>query len=177
MKYFDSGLMPEEMRNRIIREKKTTVYELVRNPKLYPLSKYLDYSDLALSRKQQNLERLTSGLSDDDPVIRYWSVVGLLLLEKQAKPAIPNLKKVLNDQDEIPALAAWAIFKAGSENFATKWMLEEILANPENKMLANVLDWMDRASFSILAKIPENKLPKRGLLKDIVNRYKMRTLN
>ena len=177
MKYFDSGLMPEEMRNRVIREKNTTVYEFVRNPKLYPLAKYLDYSDLALSRKNKNLKTLASGLSDDDPVIRYWSVVGLLLLEKQAKPAIPNLKKALNDQDEIPALAAWAIFKGGSENFATKWMLEEILANPENKMLANVLDWMDQASFSILAKIPENKLPKRGLLKDIVNRYKVRTLN
>ena len=139
--------MPEEMRNRIIKEKKTTVYELVRDPNLYPLDKYLDYSDLALSRKKQNLKRLTSGLSDDDPVIRYWSVVGLLLLEKQAKPAIPNLKKTLDDQDEIPALAAWAIFKAGSENFATKWMLDKILENPENKMLANVLDWMDQGSF------------------------------
>ena len=98
-------------------------------------------------------------------------------MEKQAKPAIPNLKKTLDDQDEIPALAAWAIFKAGSENFATKWMLNEILANPEDKMLANVLDWMDQGSFAILAKIPENKLQKRGLLKDIVNRYKVRTLN
>ena len=110
-------------------------------------------------------------------MIRYWSVVGLLLLEQQAKPAIPNLKGVLDDQDEIPALAAWAIFKAGAEKFAIKWMLIEILENPENNMLANVLDWMDQESFSILAQIPGNKLPKRGLLKDVVNRYKTRTLN
>ena len=177
LKYFDSGLIPEEMRNRIIRERKTTVYAFVRDPKLYPLAKYLDYADFSLERKKKNLNTLTNGLSDNDPVIRYWSVVGLLLLEKQAKPAIPNLKKVLDDQDEIPALAAWAIFKAGSEKFASKWMLDEILENPEHKMLANVLDWMDQGSFSILAQIPGDKLPKRGLLKDVVNRYQARALN
>ena len=56
-------------------------------------------------------------------------------------------------------------------------MIDEILENPDNKMLANVLDWMDQASFSILAQIPDDKLPKRGLIKDVVNRYKIRVLN
>ncbi len=128
-------------------------------------------------RKKKNLNTLTNGLSDDDPVIRYWSVVGLLLLEKTAKPAISTLKKVLDDQDEIPPLAAWAIYKAGSENFAKQWMLKEILQNPGNKMLANVFDWMGKESFSILTQIPEDKLSKRGLLKDVANRYQARALN
>ena len=174
LKYFDSGLMPEEMRNRMIRDKKTTVYAFVRDPKLYPLAKYLDYADLALTRSKKNLKALTKGLSSKDPVIRYWSVVGLLLLEKDAKPAIPILKKALGDSDEIPSLAAWAIYKAGDEAFAEKWMLETIINNPGNKMLANVLDWMDKGSFSILAKIPNDKLPKRGLLKDVVKRAEER---
>jgi hypothetical protein len=56
-------------------------------------------------------------------------------------------------------------------------MLKEILKNPENKMLANVFDWMGKESFPILAQIPEDKLSKRGLLKDVVNRYKVRVLN
>jgi len=56
LKYFDSGLMPEEMRNRIIKEKNTTVYAFVRDPKLYPLAQYLDYADLALTRKKKNLK-------------------------------------------------------------------------------------------------------------------------
>ncbi len=174
LKYFDSGLMPEEMRNRMIKEKKTTVYAFVRNPKLYPLAKYLDYADLALAREKENLKTLTQGLKAKDPVMRYWSVVGLLLLEKGAKPAIPELKKVLDDQDEIPPLAAWAIYKAGDKAFAEKWMLETIINNPGNKMLANVLDWMDKDSFSILARIPRGKLPKKGLLKDVVNRAEAR---
>ena len=174
LQYFDSGLMPEEMRNRITKEKKMTVYAFVRDPKLYPLAQYLDFADLALARKKGNLKTLTKGLTDADPVIRYWSVVGLLLLEKRAQPALSGLKKALLDSDEIPSLAAWAIFKAGEEDFAKQWMLREITQNPGNKMLANVLDWMDKDSFSILAKIPQDKLLQRGLLKDVVTRYRAR---
>ena len=170
LKYFDSGLMPEEMRNRIIKEKNTTVYAFVRDPKLYPLAQYLDYSDLALTRKKKNLKTFIKGLADEDPVKRYWSVIGLLLLEKQAKPAIPELKKVLGDRDEIPAFAAWAIYKAGEKTFAEKWMLEAITQNPGNKTLANIFDWMGTASNSLLAKIPSDKLPQKGLLKDVIKR-------
>jgi hypothetical protein len=146
----------------------------VRDPKLYPLAKYLDYADLALARNKENLKPLTQGLKANDPAIRYWSVVGLLLLEKGAKPAIPSLKKVLDDQDEIPPLAAWAIYKAGDKTFAEKWMLETITNNSGNKMLANVLDWMGENSHAILAKIPAGKLPQKGLLKDVVNRAEAR---
>ena len=68
LKYFDCGLMPEGMRARIIKENKTTVYAFVRDPALYPLAKYLDYSDLALSRKKANLKTLTKGAyADKDP--------------------------------------------------------------------------------------------------------------
>jgi N-sulfoglucosamine sulfohydrolase len=170
LKYFDSGLMPEEMRNRIIKEKNTTVYAFVRDPKLYPLAQYLDFADLALTRKKKNLKTFTNGLADEDPVKRYWSVIGLLLLEKQAKSAISELKKVLGDRDEIPAFAAWAIYKAGEKTFAEKWMLEAITQNPGNKTLANIFDWMGTASHSLLAKIPGDKLPQKGLLKDVVKR-------
>ena len=84
------------------------------------------------------------------------------------------MKKALDDSDEIPALAAWAIYNAGDKAFAEKWMLETITNNPGNKMLANVLDWMDEGSFSILAKIPSDKLPQKGLLKDVVKRAEAR---
>jgi arylsulfatase A-like enzyme len=170
LKYFDSGLMPEEMRNRIIKEKNTTVYAFVRDPKLYPLAQYLDYADLALTRKKKNLKTFIKGLADEDPVKRYWSVIGLLLLEKQAKPAISELKKVLGDRDEIPAFASWAIYKAGEKTFAEKWMLEAITQNPGNKTLANIFDWMGTASHSVLAKIPSERLPQKGLLKDVIKR-------
>ena len=111
------------------------------------------------------------GLADIDPVIRYWSVIGLLLLEEQASSAIKELKKVLNDQDEIPPFAAWAIYKAGGESFVRDWMANAIIDHPKNRVLANILDWMGVESFPILSMIPEEKIPKRGLLKDVVARY------
>ena len=123
------------MRNRITKEKNTTVFAFVRDAKLYPLAKYLDYADLVLTRKQKNLKTFTEALSDTDPVIRYWSVIGLLLLEKQAKPAISDLKKVLGDQDEIPPFVSWAIYKSGDNSFAKKWMLQTLNATPENNTL------------------------------------------
>jgi N-sulfoglucosamine sulfohydrolase len=170
LKYFDSGLMPEEMRSRIVKEKQTTVYAFVRDPKLYPLAKYLDYSDVVLAREAKNLKLFSKRLSDKDPVIRYWSVVGLLLLEESAKLAIPALKKALGDMDEIPPLAAWAIYKAGDKTFAEKWMLDSITKNSRNKALANILDWMGKDGHPILAKIPSAKIPKKGLLKDVLKR-------
>ena len=52
LKYFDSGMMPEEMRADITEKMNITVYAFVRNPELYPLAKYLDYADLALATKE-----------------------------------------------------------------------------------------------------------------------------
>ena len=72
-----------------------------------------------------------------------------------------ELKKVLDDRDEIPPLAAWAIYKAGDKTFAEQWMLDTITNVPGNKMLANILDWMD-----------EDKIPQ--LLKDVVDRSEAR---
>ena len=162
LKYFDSGLIPEEMRNRITKDKQMTVHAFVRDPKLYPLAQYLDYADLALSRKKKNLKTFTKGLADEDPVKRYWSVIGLLLLEKQAKSAIPGLKNVLKDQDEIPAFAAWAIYKAGGKAFAEKWMLEAITQNPENKTLPiSSIGWEPKATLC-LEKSPPKNFPKRA---------------
>ena len=174
LKYFDSGMIPEEMRADITEKMNITVYDFVRNPKLYPLAKYLDYADLALAKKTNNLEILIQGLSDSDPVIRYWSVIGLLRLEEKASSAIEELKKVLDDKYEIPPFAAWAIHKAGEESFARDWILRAIIKNPKNRVLVNILDWMGADSFPVLSMIPEEKLPERGLLKDVVERYKAR---
>jgi hypothetical protein len=41
-------------------------------------------------------------------------------------------------------------------------------------MLANVLDWMGENGHPILAIIPGGKLPKKGLLKDVVKRAEAR---
>jgi N-sulfoglucosamine sulfohydrolase len=98
----DSGLIPETMRERRAAEHGVTIYEMVRDPKLYPLESYLDAADLALARDRKNLRAFVDGMSDSDACIRYWSVVGLLLLDEGAAPAAETLKSALDDEaDEV----------------------------------------------------------------------------
>ena len=141
----DSGLIPETMRERRAAEHGVTIYEMVRDPKLYPLDSYLDAADLALARDRKNLRAFVDGMSDSDACIRYWSVVGLLLLDEGAAPAAETLKSALDDEaDEVKMLAAWTLVKTGhcEEGLAA---LRDMLfgGTPLKRELHNVLDWMD----------------------------------
>ena len=110
------------MRERRAAEHGVTIYEMVRDPKLYPLESYLDAADLALARDRKNLPAFIEGMSDSDACIRYWSVVGLLLLDENAAPAAETLKSALDDEaDEVKMMAAWTLVKIGhrEEGLAT----------------------------------------------------------
>jgi len=141
----DSGLLPESMRVRRAAEHDVTIYEMVRDPKLYPLESYLDAADLALARDPKNLPAFVEGMADSDAGIRYWSVVGLLLLDKNASPAAETLQSALGDEaDEVKMLAAWTLVKIGhrEEGLAA---LRDILSGGTSteRELHNLLDWMD----------------------------------
>ena len=119
LELFDSGLLPENMRLRRAQDNDMTIYEMVRDPKLYPLDKYLDFSDLALSRDPDNLDRLIKAMKDPDEGIRYWATCGLFLLEDKAKPALKTLEKALTDKcTEVQMMAAWAMHRLGFESKA-----------------------------------------------------------
>ena len=119
LELFDSGLLPENMRLRRAQDNDMTIYEMVRDPKLYPLDKYLDFSDLALSRDPDNLDRLIKAMKDPDEGIRYWATCGLFLLEDKARPALKTLEKALTDPcAEVQMMAAWAMHRLGFKSKA-----------------------------------------------------------
>lgn len=84
----DSGLMPEKMRVRRAAEHKVTIYEMVRDEKLYPLAKYLDAADAAFARDPANRAAFVAQMADADECMRWWAVVGLHLLEKDDAPCV-----------------------------------------------------------------------------------------
>lgn len=141
----DSGLIPETMRERRAAEHGITIHEMVRDTKLYPLESYLDAADLALARDRKNLAAFVEGMAESDACIRYWAVVGLLLLDKNAAPAAETLKSALNDDaDEVKMLAAWTLVRIGhrEEGLATlRGMLFK--GTSVDRELHNLLDWMD----------------------------------
>jgi len=119
LEIFDSGLLPEAMRMRRAAANNLTVYEMVRNPDLYPLEKYLNYSDRVLARDPKHLPVFVEDLKDKDEGIRYWAVCGLFLLEDRAMPAKEQIKAVLEDEaDEVKLMAAWALDRLGEQGVA-----------------------------------------------------------
>jgi len=119
LELFDSGLLPENMRLRRAEANGMTIYEMVRDPKLYPLEKYLDFSDMALSRDPANIDQLIKAMKDPDEGIRYWATCGLFLLEDKAKPAMKILGNALRDQcSEVQMMAAWAMHRLGDKRKA-----------------------------------------------------------
>ena len=119
LELFDSGLLPEGMRLRRAKANGMTIYEMVRDPKLYPLERYLDLSDLSLARDPANLNMLVESMNEPDEGIRYWAVCGLFLLEDTASSAIETIEKSLDDDcPEVQMMAAWAMERLGHEDKA-----------------------------------------------------------
>ena len=170
----DSGPIPETMRVRRAAEHSVTIYEMVRDPKLYPLESYLDAADLALARDRKNLQAFTAGLSASDPCIRYWSVVGLHLLDENAAPAAETLKSALDDEaDEVKMMAAWTLVKIGhrEDGLAT---LHDMLFNGTSieRELHNVLDWMDDDAVGLVeGYLRANPGKAKGILDKIAQDY------
>ncbi|NIQ09790.1 MAG: sulfatase-like hydrolase/transferase [Gammaproteobacteria bacterium] len=115
LKFHDSGLLPEDMRNRRAEANGLTLYEMVRDPALYPLADYLDAADLALARDPANLPAFLTGLADPDEGIRWWAINGLKNLGADAEPALEEIRKAAQGDaaQEVRLLAAWILHDFG----------------------------------------------------------------
>ena len=167
LELFDSGLLPEKMRERRAAAHGLSIYEMVRDKSLYPLETYLNCSDLALLRDKANLNTFTNWMTDNDDGVRWWAVVGLHLLEQEAKPAIDTLRNSLQDDShEIRMMAAWTLVKLGDSNSALKCLDELLFEEPTAKsntiMLHNVLDWMGEPALPLVKKYIEKKGSREG---------------
>jgi len=152
LELFDSGLLPENMRLRRAEANNMTIYEMVRDPGLYPLEKYLDFADMVLTRDADNLTTLVKSMSDPDEGIRYWATCGLFLLEEKARPEIAVLEQALEDDcTEVQMMAAWAIHRLGNEELANETFekLKQV-KNKDQPLLESIHRWKD-------AKHPVNR--------------------
>ena len=128
--YYDSGLLPEDMRHRRAAEHQLTLYELVRDPKLYPLEDYLNAADLALSRDPANLPAFVKNLANPDEGLRWWAINGLKNLGPEAKSAQKEiLQAAQNDSaQEVRLLAAWILHDFGEID-----TYQDVISNIETK--------------------------------------------
>lgn len=139
----DTGLLPEAERDRRARENGVTIYEMVRDPKIYDLPAYLDAADLALAKAPINAPRFLEFLRSQDSGLRYWGTVGLLLLGRTDSHTQIALEAVLNDPcGEVRAMASWALIQSGHSAKSPAALANIVQQHLPTTLLAlNVLDW------------------------------------
>ena len=139
-----------------------TIYDMVRDEKLYPLATYLDAADVALARDKSNLEAFVSAQDEKDEGLRWWGIVGLHLLEEDA--AAHTLTTALNDsEDEIRMMAAWTLVKLGQPDQALATLDDMLMNGCKNEdMLHNVLDWMGEPALPLVKKYIQNGGNRQG---------------
>ena len=164
LELYDSGLLPEQMRVRRAKENGLTIYDMVRDEKLYPLATYLDAADLALARDKTNLDTFVDYLSHEDEGLRWWGIVGLHLLDQQSAPATAALKAALSDDaHEIRMMAAWTLVKLGQSDQAITCLDDLLFGTCHNEdMLHNVLEWMGEPGLPLVKKYIENVGNRQG---------------
>ena len=139
----DTGLLPEAERERRAKANNTTIYQMVRDPKLYDLPAYLDASDLALAKNPANAPRLVEMLASKDSGIRHWGTIGLLMLGKAATTTQTALEGVLHDDcGEVRAIASWILIQSGNPAKARLTLAELVQAHvPATVFALNAIDW------------------------------------
>lgn len=164
LELYDSGLLPEKMRERRAAENDMTIYDMIRDPSLYPLAKYLDAADLALERDSKHLATFTQWLSDDDAGMRWWGVVGLHLLEGDSAASKAQLTEALDDSaHEIRMMAAWTLIKLGEKEKALACLDNLLFEGTHNDiMLQNVIDWMGEPGLPLVKKFVESGQTRKG---------------
>ena len=141
---FDSGLLPEEDRARRATQHNMTIYEMVHDPKLYPLKAYLDVADIALEKNPKRLPDLIGLLNDSDEAVRYWGAIGCLMLQGKAGPAKQAMMACLKDESHcVRAVAAWHFHRIGETQRCLdtlEWMLKNETYAPLKVL--SVAHWM-----------------------------------
>ena len=159
LEVYDAGLLPETMMVRRARQHNMTIYQMVRDPELYDLPAYLGASDLALEGNPANFRKLHAFLEDDDDGIRYWGVVGLLMLDELGQDAVDLLKKHLADEShEVCAMAAWALLRADKDKQLARASLRSLMQNRSDVTLLvlNIIDYSNEDPAIYRSAIPDD---------------------
>lgn len=141
---FDSGLMPENDVVKRAEQNSVTIYDMVRDSKMYDLKTYMDAADKALLKEPGNEKLLVKFTGDKDSAVRFWGVIGLLLLEKISRKSLKALKAVLDDEShEVRLMACWVLIKAGEKDVGRKGILDLLTGNSYAILtVLNLIDWM-----------------------------------
>jgi N-sulfoglucosamine sulfohydrolase len=109
----DVGFIPEAMMLEISQSQ--PLFEYARSGK-YPLEKILKMAELASSQNPSVFPALKKGLTDKNPVIRYWAATGYTIHSGEATAVREYLEKLLRDPEvSVRIAAAEALYLSGEK--------------------------------------------------------------
>ena len=159
----DIGLNPEA-KIEIQEQNSGSRFEILNNTKRsrQALSRLVDMATEA-SNGPSALQKLSAGLNDQDPSVRYWAATGIGNIGTAAADAQPAIKKALIDTSpSVRIAAARAAAKLGDSTAAIRVLEQELASDHQWGRLAAaiVLDEMDeqaRAALPALKKALEGQ--------------------
>ncbi len=145
----DCGFLPEGILVNRAKQNKTTIYDLIRNPKLYDQQGYMKAADGANFAKPADLPKLVELLGSSDEGYRYWGVIGCIQLGKQA--ATPEVLKIMEKliktdvQDEqtldVRVTAALYLCQIGHQKDEALRSLAEVITGADGKSAGKGRAW------------------------------------
>lgn len=126
----DVGFIPEALLSKI--SETAPLRDYSKSGK-YELNKVIETAEIASSRDKSHLKEIIMRLSDKDAVVRYWAVIGTIVLKDDAIAAKIKLQPLLNDPEVAVRIAAAEALLAFGETDAPVQTLSEALKS-ENQM-------------------------------------------
>ncbi len=112
----DVGLIPESEYRKLSGGK--PMYDYMRSSEC-PFDELMQAADLATQGQKGNIITLVQFLKNRNSAIRYWGATGLLILKKDAQPALSALKDAASDQSgAVATRVAETLYGLGEKELA-----------------------------------------------------------
>ncbi len=122
----DACLLPEGMMHARAGKHGVTVYEMARDPELYPVGRIIEAAEM-VGRPEVSLDDLVERLGDEDAGVRYWAAVALAVKGPEAAPAAEALEKCLADEwPDVRIAAAEALCRLGRPDDAVQVLADAL---------------------------------------------------
>jgi len=123
------GFIPEPMMAVINQDSSTTLYDYCQSTKKYHLDEILKFANIAAQKDVKMISLLVKNLHSNDPIIRYWSILGLRALGKGANPALKEIEQLLEDSEaSVRINAMMALGNTGQLKKALELLIKEAKA-------------------------------------------------
>ncbi|MEM9673774.1 MAG: sulfatase-like hydrolase/transferase, partial [Bacteroidota bacterium] len=153
----DSGLIPESMMQRLAEGR--TIYEMVRDTKTFPIKDILGITDLSLPNEKLTVQMVAELMKSENPIIRYWSVIGLGSDANLASSVRPVLQKHLNDPfPSVQIKAAELLCQSGECDDALPLLIDKLDSEGATMLMAaRAIQQMGEAAKPVLSEAQEKQ--------------------